>query len=615
MIGKQKLSSLQDNTELLINQITLLADKIQKSNILDLHGNTPEEERIRVVNELDNLKGKVPKILEKVEPATQELPPPQERLKILSEVDTILFSVKNGVETLAREHDECNLDLHKQEVVKAVELCREAFDWILPQIHNEMMYLEKFYGDPLNAQNTIIPEIELLVTKLEDHQISHDEFLEGFKIKDKDHPGFRELRTQNGVYSDFQFYDHSFETYKGINTCHYEICKAMESLLKEWKLEDSFSYYLKRIQEKSRPIAKMGDIFDAACFLDQFFQQASRKFSFTEEMKRVKPLLKEFHNYRKGLVIYNHEAIQKEKESLDAKYQKSPEQKRYSLIMMRVETGIKNQMLSFSSLKKIFEQLKEEDFNIVVNTGEPVSIGISITPHHEKLYGRSLLDRVNTILSEIEFWYPPKMRKDILEELSVPLQKLQDDELVERNEFFKQMQNFDQEVESKIRQSYGERVREGQMILSNFEKVFSDKALQSKLKDRLANQNIWNEITPRIEKIKAELNAASNIAEGKNSVLKFPHLKNGLEELNQLLYDLSMQLFVLFPGAEDQWIANMAGILSICNDCHDLTTLWAAFSHYHKKIAIPNFQINESMIMETSKNPLCKSRFKELSAA
>lgn len=59
----------------MINQITLLAEKIQKSNLLDLHGNTPEEERNRVVNELSNLKGKVPKILEQVEPATEELPP------------------------------------------------------------------------------------------------------------------------------------------------------------------------------------------------------------------------------------------------------------------------------------------------------------------------------------------------------------------------------------------------------------------------------------------------------------------------------------------------------------------------------------------------------------
>lgn len=272
-------------------------------------------------------------------------------------------------------------------------------------------------------------------------------------------------------------------------------------------------------------------------------------------------------------------------------------------------------MLSFAQIESIFEKLTTEDFNIVVDTGEPVPLGVSITPHHEKVYGRDLLNRVNTILNEIEFWYPPKMKTDILKELAVPIQKLQDDELVERNEFFKRMQGFDKEVEAKIRQSYNERVREGQMILSSFEKLFSEKPVRTKLENRLANQNIWNEITPRIDHIKTELAAASNITGGKNSVQKFPHLKSGLEELNQLIYDLSMQLFVLFSGAEDQWIANMAGILSICNECHDLATLWAAFSHYHKKIAIPNFQINESMIMETSKNPLCKSRFKELSAA
>lgn len=75
-------------------------------------------------------------------------------------------------------------------------------------------------------------------------------------------------------------------------------------------------------------------------------------------MKRVKPLIKEFHDYRKRLVIYNHEAIQKAKLTLDNKYQNSPEHKRYSLIMTRVETGIKNQMLSFISLENIFEQLK-----------------------------------------------------------------------------------------------------------------------------------------------------------------------------------------------------------------------------------------------------------------
>ncbi len=613
MIGKQQLKSLRDHTGLLVNQITLLAEKVQKSTLLDSRDNTQEEERARVIKNLEVQKKQVPQVLALVEPAVKELPSPSARLKINSQVDSILFSVKHEVETLAKEHDECNLDLHKQEVVKAIELCRESFDWILPQIRNEMMYLEKFYGDPLHAQNTVFPEIETLVVKLEDHQISHDEFLHGFKHKGKDQPGYRELRARNDVYSDYQFYDHSYETYKGINTCYYEISKSMESLFKEWKLEDSFGYFLERIREKSRPIAKMGDIFEATSFLDQFYQQASRKFSFTDEMKRVKPLVKQFHDFRKKLVLYDQDALQKSRSVLDTQYQKSPDHKRYSLIMTRVDTGIKNQTLSFTHIEDIFQHLKDGDFNIVVDTGEPASLEIAITPHHEKVYGRDLLNRINTILNEIEFWYPPKMKKEISEELAIPVQKLQDDDLEDRNGFFKRMQQLDKEVETKIRQSYSERVRESQVILARFEKVFSDISARTKLKHRLLNQNIWNEITPRVDFIKAELAVAGKLTGSRNNVQIFPHLKNGFNELNQMLYDLAMQLFVLFPGAEDQWIANMAGILSICNECHDLPTLWAAFSHYHKKIAIPKFQINESMIIDTSKNPLCKSRFKELS--
>ncbi len=253
------------------------------------------------------------------------------------------------------------------------------------------------------------------------------------------------------------------------------------------------------------------------------------------------------------------------------------------------------------------------DFNIVVDTGEKSGLGVAITPHHEKVFGREILNRVNIILREIDFWYPPKMKNELLEELNLSVQKLQDDELEDRNEFFKRMQGFDKEIEQKIRQTYNDRLREGQIILASFEKIFSDRQARSRFTDRLANQNIWNEITPRIGLIKSELAAAHRLEGPKNNVNKFPHLRKALGELNQMLYDLAMQLFVLFPGAEGPLVAKMAGILSICNECHDLPTLWAAFSHYYKKIAIPNFQVNESMIMETSKNPLCRSRFKELS--
>lgn len=611
MIGAQQLESLRNHTELLVGQVSLLEEKIRKSDQLESdNSRTPEEERARVMDTLENFKTQVPHILQIVEPATRTPPSPAERLRFLIKIDAILFGLKRGVETLAREHDECNLDLHKQEVVKAVELCREAFDWVIPQIRNELIFLEKFYGDPLHAQNTVMPEIETLLSGLENHDISIEEFLLGVEGK----PGYRELRTRNGVYSPYQFYDHSFETYREINTCHYEICKAMESLLKEWKLESTFSHFLDRIRTQSRPIVKMGDIFEAAGFLTQFHQQTSRKFSFTEEMKRVKPLLQQFHLFRKKLVIYDQGSLADTLNKLDRKFRDSPDAKRYQLIKSRVQRGVQTQTLPFDQLESIFEKLEAGDFNIVVETGEDTGPGISITPHHEKVYGRDLLNRVNIILQEIDFWYPPNMKKGILSELSASTRDLQDDVLEDRNEFFKRMQGFDKEIEQKVRQSYNDRLREGQMILASFEKIFSDRQARAKFTDRLANQNIWNEITPRVELIKSELAAAHRLEGAKNNVNKFPHLRKALGEFNQMLYDLAMQLFVLFPGAEDQFVANMAGILSICKECHDLPTLWAAFSHYYKKIAIPNFQVNESMIMETSKNPLCKSRFKELSA-
>ncbi len=335
MIGIQQLASLRENIDLLVTQVTLLEDKIRKSDQLEPNGNTPEEERARVVDTLETLRNKVPHILKIVEPAAQTPPSPPQRLSLLVEIDSILFQLKKSIETLAREHDECNLDLHKQEVVKAVELCREAFDWVIPQIRNEMVFLEKYYGDPLNAQNTVMPEIEALVSDLENHNISIHEFLHGTEGK----AGYRELRTRGNVYSPYQFYDHSFETYRDINTCYYEICKAMESLLKEWKLEGNFSYFLEQIRSHSRPIVRMGDIFYGAEFLEQFYQQTARKFSFTEEMKRVKPLLQQFNLFRKKLVLYDQATLAETLQKLDQQYQESRDAKRYHLIKDRVMQG------------------------------------------------------------------------------------------------------------------------------------------------------------------------------------------------------------------------------------------------------------------------------------
>ncbi|MFQ5483574.1 MAG: hypothetical protein ACE5ER_12550, partial [Nitrospinaceae bacterium] len=531
-------------------------------------------------------------------------------------VDNILFQIKLGVEALAKEHDECNLELHKQEIVKAVELCREAFDLVLPNIRHEIFYLEKFYGQPTQASKTILPEIAALQEKLASHQISLQSFLNGYMDGAAPVPGYRELRACNGVFSPFQFYDHSFETYRDINTCYYEICKSMEALVKEKRVEGAYEKFLKRLRASSKPIGKMGDIFAAGQFIDRFYQEAALKYSFTEGMRKVRPLLGHFHQFRKQLAAYDLDAVAAVEEELNRFFLDHPDKARYRVIMNRVRRGIETQTLPFSRIETVFSKLRDADFNIIVDDIGAKDLIIAITPHHEKKFGRSLLERINTVLQEIEYWYPPEKRKAYLQEMAEPLRCLQADEPMDRNEFFKRMQGFDQEIERNLRHCYGEKIREIQLISTNFQKNFSSKQARDRLASRLANQNIWAEILPRLQIVQKELDAiAHQNGSKKGNVYRFPNLKRASEELCQLVYDLAMLLFTYFPGAEDTYVASMTAILTTCNEFHDLPTLWAAFSHYPKKVGIPNFSVNEQIIMDTSKNPMCKVRFKELFSA
>ena len=70
----------------------------------------------------------------------------------------------------------------------------------------------------------------------------------------------------------------------------------------------------------------------------------------------------------------------------------------------------------------------------------------------------------------------------------------------------------------------------------------------------------------------------------RKNVNKFSFLKTGIEKMSQLLYDLSMQLFILFEGLDARSITNMTNILSTYNEFHDLATLWASCSHFSKRI-------------------------------
>ena len=104
----------------------------------------------------------------------------------------------------------------------------------------------------------------------------------------------------------------------------------------------------------------------------------------------------------------------------------------------------------------------------------------------------------------------------------------------------------------------------------------------------------------------------SDNAAVKKNVNKFSFLKAGTEGLSQMLYDLSMQLFILFDGLDARSITSMTNILSTYNEFHDLTSLWASFSHYFKKTSIANLSANEQAMRHLAKDPRCKNKLEEI---
>ena len=121
------------------------------------------------------------------------------------------------------------------------------------------------------------------------------------------------------------------------------------------------------------------------------------------------------------------------------------------------------------------------------------------------------------------------------------------------------------------------------------------------------------QISEDLDKVKRNIAVlSSNNASMKKNVNKFPFLKEVTGHLSQVLYDLSMQMYILFEGLDGRSIANMTNILSTYNEFRDCASLWAAFSHYNSKTSLKNLSVNEKIMIELTKEPRCKARLKEL---
>ena len=127
------------------------------------------------------------------------------------------------------------------------------------------------------------------------------------------------------------------------------------------------------------------------------------------------------------------------------------------------------------------------------------------------------------------------------------------------------------------------------------------------------DKDVCKELSSMVTMVKRNMAVLSSNHESiAQNINKFPFLKNSLEDFCKLLYDFSMQLFILYEMADQRSIMNMTNILSTFNEYHDVKSLWQSFSHYFQQSIISNFYANETKMIRMTQNALCKQQLDKL---
>jgi len=612
-INPTQIEQVKNQIEILNNQLTLCQDKIKGAPVIEPKNNTPEQERARLIAIVHSQKKKLPAITRQVETLGKNDLQAAQVIDSLKAVDNLFKSMKSDIAQIVEDQYEAKLEMYKQEIFKSIDIVLDPIDLLIPNIRHEIAFLDKHYNLPVNAENSILPELNELVEELEEGEISLNDFFTGYGSGENRKRGYNELRAHKDIFSVFQFYENSPEAYWPISACYTEFCKTVEPFLNEYRSELELGKFLYQIRDKSRTINRMGDIFEFNDFMHQVVKKSSRKYSYRKEVKKIKSILSQFGEMRKTLIVYNQDEINRQLTELRTKYIEEGEIRRLNEFWAEAQELMDDGRLPFKRLEHLFEKLRAKDFNIIIQEKDADDLTIAITPHHEQKYGRDILERINIIIQEIDFWYPPDTKQLLFQSLSKTTEKIQADEPVDKKEFLVLMQGYDREIEANIRATYADRVRELNNVFTAFQKSFFTKLDRDRLEKRLEDKGIWDLITPMLKIVNKNLSVLSSGNQPlKKNVNKFKFLKAASDEMCQLLYDLAMQYFVLFPGVEGKSITNMVNILTAFNEFHDVNALWSAFSHYHKKTSLPNLAVNEKVIIQMTQNSRCRAHLKEL---
>ncbi len=616
MINPAKITSLKDSHNTLITKFNLLIEKVKGSEDIEGQGKSPEEEKARILNvfnsHMEKLKTIIPMVESSLNKQDLKNSSPTSIFSKLLELDEISQKFTAELEEIVEDQYECKLELYKQEVLNSLEAVMELFEFITPGIQSERKVLENFYRVKSGDGESVLADLDDLFYSMEENRISMREFIYGYSEGTKQIMGYNELRILNNVFSTFQFYENPPEAYIELNKVLKEICFDIEPLLKEKRNEPEIGVFFSQLVENSNyKISKMEQIFEYNSIFKSLIKKVGKKYSFREEFNKAKALIDQFSSIQKSLIIYNDYEINKILEAIDKRY--ADQKSKYAPIVKELNALLEEKTISFEIVEMALAKLIKKDFNIVLEEKDVDDITIKITPHLESKFGKDLLERVNIVIQEIDFWYPRETKQILFKDLSATTKKIQADEPVDQKEFLTLMKKYDKEMEQHLRKTYPDKIKLIHLLFDNFQKAFQSRINKDKLEKRLGKKNVWEEINSKLTDVKRNLMVLeSGHASLNENVNKFSFIKGASQELCQLFYDLSMQLFILYDGLDSKGIMNMTNILSTYNEFHDVKSLSAAFFHYNQKTSIPNLHVNEKIMIANCHDPRSKAELKKL---
>ncbi len=626
MFDPKKLPAIQEELENLKKQLTFFYNRIESIELKPKFGFTKEDQ--------DQAAGKVKSRIDDIDKINETIKDFDseeafEKLTQLEALDTlfmindIFFGTLAEVEKITYDYSIYNFERYKNEIVKPLEELNGLFEFIIPNIRSEVSIMEIYYRMPENSEETILPELNEILSILEKNEISLRQFFNGFKHNEKQIAGYNELRTKKNLFSRYQLYEGDPSQYDELNTIIYHICKTLEAFFSELRTEAEFIKIYPQFEEvnerasnpkSQKNVARMAEIFKLQSIFQTWIRIIRKKYSFREEYKKALKLSEDFNVLSKKIVTYNQVFFDTDEKKLSEKFPEESEKKKYDIIMEEVRGCLKEKTIPFDRIEQVFQKLDKKDFHVIVRDKEADDITVTITPTVAEKNDEDLLKKINLIIQEINFWYPQESKLLKFEEIGRFTMKIEANESVDQEAFAKLVDTLDKELDKFFRNGYDQLIHSLNVAMKNLSGILFTKTGRDNLASRMMDKDMWDFYSPMLTRVKrnlAILNSGSP-AIMKVNMNKFPFIKGATEELCQILYDLSMRLFILFDCGDRRSTANMMNILSAFNEFYDVSGLVIAFTTYYKQKSIPNLFANEIRIKNVSKNRFVQGKLRIL---